>query len=129
VSSSPNRQVAYVIADPGSRDADGDGSVFDGTNATASTVVPGYDPPEGVLGDQNDDRTRAIGFDAISRTLNCDTSMRALNLMADSVVDAIGEVQSMATDINTAGGTAPVFWTDTSAPSVLSRADASGLAQ
>ncbi len=129
VAATPNRQVAYVIADAGEKDADADGSMFDGANSTLTAATPAYDPPELAWSANNDDRTITKGFNALLLLLQCDTATRSLDMLADAHRDAIAEVQSLAADINASGGTAAAVWTDTSVPSLLSQADALGLAQ
>ncbi len=57
--------VAFALAAPGARDADGDGSVFDGEAAKGGFDVPGP------ASDSHDDVTRTVGFGQLAASLGC----------------------------------------------------------
>lgn len=58
---------AFVLVDPGSRDADGSGSVLDGANVTG----PGFESPGRALTETYDDRVRSMGFNQLASRLGC----------------------------------------------------------
>lgn len=58
---------AYALVDPGARDADGSGSVLDGTNAAG----PGLESPGRAQSEDYDDRVRSMGFNQLASRLGC----------------------------------------------------------
>jgi prepilin-type N-terminal cleavage/methylation domain-containing protein len=69
------RAVAYAIAAPGNEDADGDGSLFDGHQASSQPV---FDWPGRPRSDQFDDQIRAVGFADLAGRLACAHGLNAV---------------------------------------------------
>lgn len=65
------RSVAFVIATPGLLDADGDGSAFDGANATASDADPTFEGPGTVATNHYDDAVSATSHSELFTELSC----------------------------------------------------------
>lgn len=63
----PIRNVAYALALPGSRDADGDGNLFDAGNATAGSFAAPGQPVSAAY----DDVVQAIDFGQLFDRLSC----------------------------------------------------------
>ena len=59
------RQIAYALALPGARDANGDGDLFDGP------ALPGFDSPQKAPTHNNDDRVRAVSPGVLWNRLGC----------------------------------------------------------
>lgn len=62
-----NSNVAYALALPGARDADGDGNPFDGSNVTAGS----FSAPGQVVSANYDDVVQAVGFGQLFDRLSC----------------------------------------------------------
>ncbi len=86
--------VAYALAHPGRKDADGDGQLFDGLNAgtTAAMELPNAGS---VLGSY-DDRVVARTYAGLGRMLDCDRLIASLNVMslATEVVEEVDSQRS-----------------------------------
>lgn len=65
---STTQNVAFALALPGQTDADGDGSPFDGVNATSST---GFQSPQYPSSTTYDDSVRTLSFGALYSDLAC----------------------------------------------------------
>jgi len=61
------RNVAYALALPGARDADGDGKLFDGANAVANTFAA----PAQAVGAAYDDVVLAVDFGQMFTRMSC----------------------------------------------------------
>jgi prepilin-type N-terminal cleavage/methylation domain-containing protein len=68
--------VAYVIAHPGARDADGNGSFFDGLN---DGVTPAFEPPDRASSNEYDDQALAVGFGELAARLSCTALLSRAN--------------------------------------------------
>ncbi|MDR1660808.1 MAG: type II secretion system GspH family protein [Azoarcus sp.] len=68
--------VAYVLAHPGAKDADGDGSFFDGLNAGAT---PAFAPPGEAASAAYDDQVLAVGFGELAARLSCTALLSRAN--------------------------------------------------
>lgn len=73
--------VAYALAHPGRRDADGDGQGFDGLNASGSAAAMDL-PSAGSLLGRYDDRVVARTYTGLARMLDCDRLIASLNVMS-----------------------------------------------
>lgn len=82
------RPAAFVLINPGSRDADGDGSVLDGRNAALSDGDPAADSPSRTAGNRYDDRVHAVYFNQLSQTLDCANVMAPTGAHANAVTAA-----------------------------------------
>lgn len=71
------RNVAYAIALPGLVDADGDGKLFDGNQASQTETNPVFDAPQLPATAGDDDRVLAEGFDALFNRLACGQALAA----------------------------------------------------
>lgn len=69
--------VAYALALPGLLDADGDGNVFDGLQATQTAASPAFDSPQRPISATYDDKVLAQGFDALFSKLSCGQALAA----------------------------------------------------
>ncbi|MDD5333141.1 MAG: hypothetical protein PHS32_05285 [Rhodoferax sp.] len=91
VNASPSRPVAYALAHPGSRDADGSGSLHDGANAAADNA---FDAPERpALFASYDDRVTTRSYAQMEDALGC----AQLNASLDQVslaTEVVEEVNS-----------------------------------
>lgn len=82
------RPVAYALAHPGSRDADGDGSEFDGVNAGGAA----FEPPERQSASGGyDDRVAARGYGDLALALDCPRLNASLD-MVSMAAEAVEEV-------------------------------------
>lgn len=77
--SAPRRAVAFVVAAPGQRDADGDGSRFDGLQATATSAAPTFDAANRPRTSDDDDRVIAMSFDGLFAQLGCGQALSAIS--------------------------------------------------
>ncbi|MDR1274917.1 MAG: type II secretion system GspH family protein [Candidatus Accumulibacter sp.] len=68
--------VAYAIAHPGARDADGAGSFFDGLNDGATAE---FEPPDRASSDVYDDQVLAVGFGELAARLSCTSILSRAN--------------------------------------------------
>lgn len=75
VSPEGNFNVAYALAIAGTANADGAGSLLDGTNASTS---PAFEAPSRVTSANYDDRVVAVGFDRLLGRLNCNETLAAV---------------------------------------------------
>lgn len=80
--------AAFVLINPGSRDADGDGSMLDGRNAALSEGNPAADSPSRAAGNRYDDRVHAVYFNQLSQTLDCANVMAPTGAHANAVTAA-----------------------------------------
>lgn len=71
--------VAYVLASGGLLDTDGDGSPFDGANATASSGQPAFERPGRAATEAYDDVVTAVGFQDLFHELGCGAGMSAID--------------------------------------------------
>ena len=65
------RPVAFVIAASGPSDADGDGNIFDGLNATASSAAPTFESANRAQSRTYDDQITAVSFNTLFGQLDC----------------------------------------------------------
>lgn len=80
VNASPVRTVAYALAHPGAGDADGDGSLFDGVNASSDSMME--DPSRQPLLAQYNDVVRARSFVSLQAALHCAPLIDSINTVA-----------------------------------------------
>ncbi len=73
------RGMAFVVVAPGLLDADGDGNIFDGLNASASPTDPTYEPVERPQDANYDDRVAAMDFDTLFAELDCGEGLAAIS--------------------------------------------------
>ena len=66
---------AFILADPGGTDADGTGSLFDGSNNSGL----GYELPGRALSQSYDDQVQSIGFNRLAAELHCPAVMASVN--------------------------------------------------
>jgi len=78
-SGAARRAVAFVVAAPGLLDADGDGSRFDGYQATATSASPTFDASNRPASSGYDDRVLAVSFDALFAQLHCGQGLSAVS--------------------------------------------------
>ncbi len=75
------RAVPYIVISAGLTDADGVGNAFDGRNSNATMDFESANKSH----DSNyDDNVLSKSFDELASTLNCDTAINSLNLLADA---------------------------------------------
>ena len=67
------KNVAYALALPGARDADGDGNLFDGANTIATTFAA----PAQALGANYDDLVLAVDFGQMFARMSCAGALAA----------------------------------------------------
>lgn len=94
VASTPPRAVAYAVAHPGSKDEDGDGSLFDAENASATGNVAA--PAE--RDTQNsvyDDRVLERQYTGLAQQLDCAQLNTSIN-MVSLAAEAVDQVHSQA---------------------------------
>lgn len=72
--------VAYALAHPGRKDADGDGRLFDGLNAATAAAMEL--PSAGSILASYDDRVVARNYAGLARMLDCDRLIASLNVMS-----------------------------------------------
>lgn len=84
------RNMAYALAHPGARDADGDGNPFDGRNGISSTEMEL--PERAQAGSSYDDRVFARDFASLAQGANCPQLMASIDDMTLSV-NVIDEVR------------------------------------
>ncbi len=77
VSGNNTYNVAYALALPGLLDADGDGNMFDGLQATQTAASPAFDAPLRPMSATYDDKVWAQGFDALFGKLSCGQALAA----------------------------------------------------
>lgn len=73
------RAMAFVIAAPGLLDADGDGSPFDGANASASNTDPTFAAAHAAVTDTYDDLVLAVSHAELFSTLHCGEALSAIS--------------------------------------------------
>ncbi len=73
------RGMAFVVVAPGLLDADGDGDVFDGRNASASSTDPTYEAAERPQDASYDDRVAAMDVDTLFAELDCGEGLAAIS--------------------------------------------------
>lgn len=73
------RGMAFVLVAPGLLDADGDGDVFDGRNASVSLTDPTYEAAERPQDARYDDRVVAMDFDTLFAELDCGEGLAAIS--------------------------------------------------
>lgn len=72
------RNVAYVLAAGGLLDADGDGQLLDGANATASNTNPAFELPTRAASEAYDDTVMAGTFEDLMSELGCPQGLSAI---------------------------------------------------
>ena len=92
-SSGALRPVAYALAHPGNGDADGDGNVLDGNNASAAAIMEA--PENAHITGIYDDTVLARTTADLYFTSDCDVLISTLEMMALGI-DVSDEVQSAA---------------------------------
>jgi len=85
-----HRWVAYALAHPGARDADGNGNPFDGLNATSSTD---FEFPERETSSSYDDQVLVTTFSDLAREGSCQGLMDSIDGMTLSV-NVVDEVRA-----------------------------------
>ncbi|MGM9426665.1 hypothetical protein [Hydrogenophaga sp. MI9] len=80
VNASPARAVAYALAHPGDEDTDGDGSLFDGANAGATSMLE--DPQRVPLLAAYDDIVLDRSFGALRTAFHCEILADSINTVA-----------------------------------------------
>ncbi|MBX9868244.1 MAG: type II secretion system GspH family protein, partial [Burkholderiaceae bacterium] len=70
--------IAYALALPGSRDADGDGDMFDGFQEKQTQDQPVFDWDGGVRSQQNDDRVQVKTVAQLYGSLSCANAVGAV---------------------------------------------------
>lgn len=73
------RAMAFVIAAPGLLDADGNGSAFDGENASASDASPTFAAAQAAVTDTYDDLVLAVSHAELFSTLHCGAALAAIS--------------------------------------------------
>lgn len=93
VASSPARTVAYAVVHPGIVDADGNGSLFEGVNATdaGSTIE---DPARVPSLDSYDDQILERSFASLQAAFDCQPLFQSINTLALGL-DVVDEVDGM----------------------------------
>jgi prepilin-type N-terminal cleavage/methylation domain-containing protein len=71
------RHAAFALAMPGLLDADGDGSRFDGNQATQSNAAPAFDTPGMPQTANNDDKVLAMSAETLFAALSCGLGLTA----------------------------------------------------
>jgi type II secretory pathway pseudopilin PulG len=92
VTSSPLRPVAYALVHPGLEDTDGDGSLFDGVNASAGNTVE--DPDRSPLLSNYDDVVRERSFASLQSAFHCQPLAQSINTVALGL-DVVNQVDEM----------------------------------
>lgn len=77
-----NIPMAYMLAAPGQRDADGNGSPYDALNGSNAA---GFQAPNTPVSSSYDDQTRGRGFEELSNLMRCETTLRSLDLAANAI--------------------------------------------
>lgn len=72
------RNVAYVLAAGGLLDADGDGQLLDGANASASNINPAFELPTRAASEAYDDTVMAGTFEDLMAELGCTQGLSAI---------------------------------------------------
>lgn len=80
VRSTPPRAVAYALVHPGAGDADSDGSLFDGVNASADPLVE--DPTQQPLLAQYNDIVLTRSFPGLQAAMHCAPLIDSINTVA-----------------------------------------------
>jgi hypothetical protein len=93
VVSAPARAVAYAVVHPGIADADGNGSLFEGVNATA-TGNNFEDPAKTPLLADYDDRVLERSFTSLQSAFNCQPLLQSINTVALGL-DVVAQVEDM----------------------------------
>ncbi len=71
------RHVAFALAMPGLLDADGNGSRFDGNQASQTNTAPAFDTPGLAQSLNNDDKVVATSAETLFATLSCGLGLTA----------------------------------------------------
>ncbi|GAB3359694.1 hypothetical protein GCM10027395_21400 [Giesbergeria sinuosa] len=95
VRSTPVRTVAYALVHPGINDADGDGSLFDGVNASADSAVE--DPIRRPLLASYNDIVLEKSFANLYSTFHCQTLIDSINTVALGL-DVVQQVEDLRQD-------------------------------
>jgi len=93
--------VAYALAHPGLRDADGNGNLFDGLNGGSTATMEL--PDAGSLVSRYDDRVVARSYQGLSRMLDCDRLMDSLDGMS-LATEVVEEVDSQRASLLLSAG-------------------------
>lgn len=95
-----SRYVAYALAHPGMRDADGDGKLFDGLNATSATD---FEFPERGTSSGYDDQVLVTTFGDLAREGSCQTLMDSIDglTLSVNVIDEVRNQKGWATAMAT----------------------------
>lgn len=94
VRSTPVRTVAYALAHPGVGDADGNGSVFDGVNASSGNAME--DPARRPFLAQYNDIVLERSFPSLLEALHCSPLIDSINTvaLANDVVEQVDDLRS-----------------------------------
>lgn len=76
------KPMAYMLAAPGQRDADGSGSPYDKLNGN---YVAGFQAPNTPVSSDYDDQTRGRGFEELYNLMRCEATLRSLDLAANAI--------------------------------------------
>lgn len=76
------KPMAYMLAAPGQRDADGINGPYDGLNADNGA---GFQSPDTPISPTYDDQTQGRGFDELSSFMRCEVTLRSLDLAANAI--------------------------------------------
>lgn len=95
VRSTPVRAVAYALVHPGMNDADGDGSLFDGANASPDSAVE--DPIRRPLLASYNDIVLEKSFSNLYSTFHCQTLIDSVNTIALGL-DVAQQVEDLRQD-------------------------------
>ena len=106
VTSAPLRPVAYALVHPGLEDTDGDGSLFDGVNASAGHTVE--DPDRSPLLSSYDDVVRERSFASLQSAFHCQPLAQSIDTVALGL-DVVDQVDEMREDSIDAAERAVIF--------------------
>lgn len=76
------KPMAYMLAAPGQRDADGINGPYDGLNADSGV---GFQAPDTPISPTYDDQTQGRGFDELYSLMRCEVTLRSLDLAANAI--------------------------------------------
>lgn len=76
------RPLAYAVVHPGSRDADGNGSLFDGLHGNAANTLAVERPERGSTLGAYDDVVRVRTYASLSASLDCGRLLQSLDVLS-----------------------------------------------
>lgn len=107
VRSSPARAVAYAVVHPGIADSDGNGSLFEDVNATATGAIVD-DPARTPLIASYDDLVLERSFVSLQAAFDCQPLFQSINTLALGI-DVLDQVDGMRQDNIAAANRAVAF--------------------